>query len=185
MNINLGRIYYPVTTLGPGKRVGIWVCGCPFNCKGCLSSEFKNKMHGKEISIDEIMVLIRSLDDKVEGITISGGEPFYQPKALLELLKAVTCCFEDIIVFTGYKYEELLSGKIPHAKEALDYISLLIDGKFDEKEVCSGGLRGSSNQKIIQLKNIYEDIDFYKMKKKVQIVYFNNNFIEIGIPGGD
>ena len=185
MKINIARIYYPVTTLGPGKRVGIWLCGCPFNCEDCISSELKDINIGKEISINEIVNWVCSLGDKVEGITISGGEPFYQFEELLGLLKRLNDFFQDIIVFTGYRYEELIFGEKKRCSEAFKYISLLIDGRFEKNKICSCGLRGSSNQRIIKFKDIYLNIDFYKMEKRIQVVYFNDNFLEIGIPGGN
>lgn len=184
MNITIGRLYYPVTTLGPGKRVGIWMCGCPFNCAGCLSDELKNLSNGKDISVDELVEFIDSINGEIDGITISGGEPFYQSESLLYLLKVISNRFEDIILFTGYKYEELQSGKVHCAKEIIENISLLIDGKFDKDDICVNGLRGSNNQKIITLKNIYGDIDFYNYPQRIQLVYSGKEIVEIGIPGG-
>lgn len=185
MNIRIGRIYYPVTTLGPGKRVGIWFCGCPFNCKGCLSEDLRESSNGQDISIDEIIKLINAINGKIDGITISGGEPFYQSEALFCLLKKLSEKYEDIIVFTGFKYEELLNVESSYEKKSLNYISLLIEGRFVEEKLCDDGLRGSTNQRIIQLKKIYDDEDFYTMKKRIQVVYANNAVIEIGIPGGN
>lgn len=161
MNIKIGRLYYPVTTLGPGKRVGIWMCGCPFNCEECLSNEFKKLSNGKDIPVDELVELIDLINGRIDGITISGGEPFYQSESLLYLLRIISHRYEDIILFTGYKYEDLQSGKVHYAKEIIENISLLIDGKYDKDDISVNGLRGSNNQKIITIKNIYGDIDFY------------------------
>lgn len=185
MNIKIGRLYYPVTTLGPGKRVCIWMCGCPFNCAGCLSNGLKDISNGKDISVDELVELIDSINGDIDGITIFGGAPFYQSESLLYLLRVLSDRFEDIILFTGYEYEDLQSGKVHYAKEIIGYISLLIDGKFDKDDICVNGLRGSNNQKIIIIKNIYGDLDFYKYPKRIQLVYFGKDIVEIGIPGGN
>lgn len=184
MDINVARVFFPVKTLGPGNRVGIWFSGCPFDCDGCISPELQMLNYGKKISVNRIIELILGIDKQIDGITISGGEPFFQSEGLYELLEKLNVYFEDIIVFTGFDYKDLLEGEDYYARKALNYISLIIDGKFEKENVTATGLRGSSNQNIIQLKNIYGDEDFYENSKQMQMVFYNKNILEIGIPGG-
>ncbi len=79
MMLNLSRIHFPVTTLGPGNRIGIWFQGCSIRCKGCISVDTWGMKKGS-VSVDEIISVIDPWLDMADGITISGGEPFDQPE---------------------------------------------------------------------------------------------------------
>ena len=85
-SIALSRIHFPVTTLGPGRRIGIWFQGCSIRCPGCISMD--TWAPGRGITtIDEVVSAIAQWIPTADGITISGGEPFDQPVALIELLE--------------------------------------------------------------------------------------------------
>lgn len=100
--VNLSRIHFPVTTLGPGRRIGIWFQGCSIRCPGCISMD--TWTHGRgTTTIAEVVDAISPWLSTADGITVSGGEPFDQREALFELLarlRALTAA--DILVFTGY-----------------------------------------------------------------------------------
>ena len=84
-SIALSRIHFPVTTLGPGRRIGIWFQGCSIRCPGCISMD--TWAPGRGITtIDEVVNAVAQWLPVADGITISGGEPFDQPIALLDLL---------------------------------------------------------------------------------------------------
>ena len=95
------------------------------------------------------------------GITISGGEPFLQAMELNRLLGIVRQHCDDVLVFTGFKYEELLKRDDPIIKELLSKISVLVDGEYIEELNKGERLRGSSNQNILFLdetkKPLYEE----------------------------
>ena len=82
IGIRLHRIYYPVTTLGYGQRLGIWVMGCERNCPGCISPEMQ-PADGPLQPLDAILARIPE-DLPCNGLTISGGEPFDQAEAVAE-----------------------------------------------------------------------------------------------------
>lgn len=116
--IALNRLHWPVTVLGPGRRLGIWMQGCSIGCRGCVSRDTwlapgEPGGTGEVISIDDLMsridALVRDDEAGVDGVTVSGGEPFDQVAALEALLDALRDWLDgrgspgaDIIIYTGY-----------------------------------------------------------------------------------
>jgi anaerobic ribonucleoside-triphosphate reductase activating protein len=87
MQVRLNKIHYPVTALGPGRRIGIWFQGCSIGCPHCVSRDTWVADARYLVGVANILVLCRELSDAdTSGVTISGGEPFEQPDALVELL---------------------------------------------------------------------------------------------------
>lgn len=148
--INLSRIHYPVTTLGPGKRIGIWFQGCSIRCAGCISTDTWSKNKGAT-TIEDVMSLIHPWVDLASGVTISGGEPFDQPHALYELLRHLSETFSgDVLVYTGYHFEEITSW----VKEFDGLIDALISEPFENNQPQTLPLRGSDNQQLHLLTSI-------------------------------
>lgn len=139
----VARVLYPVEVLGPGKRVGIWFCGCPRRCKGCSNPELWEFQERYLTSPQLIynLVLQIAASQPVEGFTLTGGDPLYQADDLQELIKLLKTISEDILVYTGYSITEI------NAKY-LDGISVLIDGEYIEERNNDCILRGSDNQTI-------------------------------------
>lgn len=183
--ISLGRIYYPVKVLGPGCRVGIWLNGCKKACPGCLSPELQIYDKFKEVTVSEIMQMINSIDSHIDGFTISGGEPFYNPKALNALVQALVSVCDDILVFSGYTLEELKSQNNESINSVLNTCSALIDGPYMKDLNDNKGLRGSSNQKcyVFKYKDKYAEIE--KAERVLQNILYSNKVITIGIPQGE
>ena len=104
----VARILYPVEVLGPGKRIGIWFCGCKHKCKGCSNPELWQKHEKYKIDINDLMILIHQISDTntVDGFTITGGDPMEQSDKLMELLSKLKHISDDILVYTGYEIEE-------------------------------------------------------------------------------
>lgn len=140
--LGLSRVHFPVTTLGPGKRLGIWFQGCSLKCPGCISADTWSKAK----QFIEIEAFVESLDEwimQADGITISGGEPFDQPQALLTLvrvLKQKTAA--DILVYTGYSMSQI----IDYVAAAAPNIDVLISEPFQYQMAQTLSLRGSDNQ---------------------------------------
>lgn len=139
----VARILYPVEVLGPGKRIGIWFCGCPHKCKGCSNPELWDFQERYNVSIETIMSLVNNItkDNHIDGFTITGGDPMCQSDDLQKLLSCLREINSDILVYTGYKIEELCNTQ-------LENISVLIDGKYIEQQNNNCTLRGSDNQRI-------------------------------------
>ena len=141
---------------GPGIRFSVFTQGCPHHCKGCHNPQTHDFSLGKEIETD-ILVQKMLKNPLLEGITLSGGEPFCQVEACLDLLKKLHAANPsyDVIVYTGYLMEDLLkkSQKDSTLYEFLTYIDYVIDGPFVlELRDLDLDFRGSKNQRIIDAK---------------------------------
>lgn len=176
----ISLIRYPVTTLGPGNRIGIWTSGCSRNCPGCMSSFSKDFDFNKERDIDSIVEEVKTIVERreVDGITISGGEPFAQKDLLQLLIQLRKLNVEDILVYTGFLIEELCSQR-----DVLKYIDVLVDGPYIEKLNDNKPLRGSSNQRIYIFNKGLEQkyLSYLKLPRKFEIYFENNGITIIGI----
>ena len=180
--MNIARIYYPVRTLGPGERVGIWTAGCPRRCAGCISPELLDIQNGRDLQISEILDIIDFIPGNTKSFTISGGEPFFQAEELSRLLCALLDINDDIIAFTGYTLDDLRAMDNPFVDAALAKITVLIDGRYMHELNDGVGLRGSSNQQI----HIFRNHEYYsrleQQPRSVQGVRYGDSFLNIGIP---
>ena len=147
--MRIKHVCYPVRVLGPGQRLGIWVTGCSFNCPGCMTPELRDPKSGSELPPERIISVAKQMAGEIDGITISGGEPFDQPEELNLLVKLLSGeVSDDIIVYSGYTLEQLRSRNCPATDGVLDTIAVLIDGQYVEEKNDGVGLRGSTNQRI-------------------------------------
>ena len=185
MKLSLARIYYPVRVLGPGRRAGIWLNGCDRDCPGCVSPELKTYDESKEVSIGEIMRMLRCVKDPVDGFTISGGEPFRDADALNALVIALNEISDDILIFTGYTIEELKAQGSGSVDSVLENCAALIDGPYVRELNDGTGLRGSSNQRILVFRHHDRYAGAETCGRELQNVVFNNRVVTIGIPQGD
>ena len=156
--MNLARILYPVQVLGPGNRIGLWLCGCNRACKGCSNPELWVQREELEINVHDVVSLILKITEsyKVDGFTISGGEPFLQADELLLLLSYLTPISTDILIYTGYRLEELRELNSKSINGILDSAAVIIDGAYIEGLNNDSVLRGSSNQQIHIMNPSYE-----------------------------
>lgn len=135
----------PVEGLGPGKRFILWVRGCPRRCPGCVAPELWNP--GEPLPFEPLIATMLPLLAEVDGLTISGGEPFEQAAALCALLDEIRKTQDvEVLVYTGYRLGELQEH--PDAVALLRRIDLLIDGPFMEDQPNTLQWRGSDNQQI-------------------------------------
>jgi anaerobic ribonucleoside-triphosphate reductase activating protein len=145
--IAISRIHFPVTRLGPGRRIGIWVQGCSIRCQGCISVDTWAQGRG-QINVSELLEAIAPWVPSADGFTISGGEPFDQPDALATLLGGIRkLSAADILVFTGYPIESI--GQKLSLMSGL--IDALIADPFDHSAPQTLALRGSDNQRLVML----------------------------------
>ena len=140
--IYLSRVHFPVSTLGPGKRLCIWFQGCSIRCPGCVSIDtWAEKRH--RTTVGNVVESVSSWLSQAEGVTISGGEPFDQPDALRELLTSLRAGFSgDILVYTGYPFESLALQPFE------GIIDVLITDPFLVDRPQTLALRGSDNQRF-------------------------------------
>lgn len=139
---------------GPGMRFVIFAQGCNHHCKGCHNPSTFDLNGGKLVDIDTLMGEIKK-NPLLKGVTFSGGEPFLQAGVFAEIAKQCHLLGLDVISYTGYTFENLVSGfeEHPDWKILLNNVDVLIDGPFiEEKKSLLLLFRGSSNQRILDAK---------------------------------
>ena len=127
---------------GDGVRYVIFVQGCKHHCKGCQNQWSWDMDGGTDIPVEMIAEDVRK-HRMIDGITLSGGDPFYQQDECVELLKLLP--EYNVWIYTGFEYEEIADTEL--AKMA----DVIVDGPFVEELRCEGKMYGSSNQRIIRL----------------------------------
>lgn len=138
---------------GPGLRMVVWTQGCPHHCPQCHNPQTHHPMEGFEADCKDIIQEIQSRGIH-RGITFSGGEPFEQAKACIEIAKAAKRIGLNIWIYTGYTFEFLL---MKQRKDWLEFLScgdVLVDGPFQIKQKnLQLAFRGSENQRIIDIRS--------------------------------
>ncbi|NLN14063.1 MAG: anaerobic ribonucleoside-triphosphate reductase activating protein [Tissierellia bacterium] len=135
---------------GPGIRLTVFTQGCSHNCPGCHNPQTHDYRGGMEMDIEEIVKMVKA-NPMLDGITLSGGEPFDQAIACANLARRIKELGLSVVVYSGYKYEYLLQKE--EYRQLLQVADILIDGRFDiSKKDLTLPFRGSSNQRIIDLK---------------------------------
>lgn len=182
------HISHTTTTncLGPGKRYVIWVQGCKKRCKGCINPEGWKLDGGKEVSIEALISEIKSKKE-IDGVTVSGGEPFLQFDELVDFvtkLKSETTL--DIMIYSGYSLEELVVMYGNQLDKLFPYVDIFIDGEYIDELNLNSAYRGSDNQKIYcftdKYKNKKAEIDNLKSRNFSFELKEGADVIFIGIP---
>jgi anaerobic ribonucleoside-triphosphate reductase activating protein len=181
-SIYIARILYPVKVLGPGERIGIWFDGCEHKCKGCSNPELWDFRNKYLTNIPNVIRIIKSITDKrkIDGFTITGGDPFYQADALNDLLTELQSIHTDILVYTGYQYEEL----IDKYQGVISKVAVLIDGKYEEDKNDGSILRGSNNQRIFFIQSAFEEKYANLLNhgvNEIQNFYSGKSIVSVGI----
>jgi anaerobic ribonucleoside-triphosphate reductase activating protein len=144
MMIGISRVHFPVTTLGPGRRLGIWFQGCSIRCPGCISDDSWATGRGL-IDLDEFVERLDAWLPDCDGITISGGEPFDQSDALIGLLTRLRMkAGADILVYSGHPLERLSET----LQRMVGLIDALITDPYLVEAPQSLPIRGSDNQRL-------------------------------------
>jgi anaerobic ribonucleoside-triphosphate reductase activating protein len=167
-------------TNGPGLRAVVWTQGCSLGCPGCFNPETHDFKPGERVSIDVLASTLLDLAPGIEGITISGGEPFQQAPALAELLHIVRRSSPlSVIVFSGYTLPEL--NKIPAASRVLASIDLLIAGRYVQASRLAAGLVGSVNKTLHFLTPRYTSSDLESVPEAEVIINPDGGVVLSGI----
>ncbi len=140
---------------GPGIRLTVFAQGCPHNCIGCHNPATHDMNKGRLEYVDYILK-VADENPLLNGITLSGGEPFEQPDGMGEIAKKAKERGLSVVVYSGYTWQELMENKKDSLK-ILNYADYLIDGRFIlEKKSYELRFKGSENQRIIDVKKSLE-----------------------------
>lgn len=139
---------------GPGIRYVLFTQGCPHKCQGCHNPQTHDYEGGYLMDINDIYNDI-TRNPLVKGVTVSGGEPFNQANQVSELISKLKQNDYDVMVYTGYRYEDLYekANENNGYMRLLESADILVDGKFEleyKNELIK--FRGSENQRIIDCK---------------------------------
>ncbi|MDX6738633.1 4Fe-4S single cluster domain-containing protein [Actinocorallia sp. A-T 12471] len=189
VQIRLAKVHHPVTALGPGTRAGIWFQGCTLACHGCLSTDTWPADAGRVLPVSAVLDWLAGLPP-VDGVTISGGEPFQQPEALAALLRGIHVWRGsrefDILLYSGYVSSRL--SRDPESRNILDLCDAVVAGPYVERLDDGSPLRGSANQTLVPLTALgrkryeHEGHDVRRMQVCVEDGAEGRRVYYIGIP---
>ncbi|MGH3796887.1 MAG: 4Fe-4S single cluster domain-containing protein [Pseudonocardiaceae bacterium] len=186
--LRLNRTHYPVTVLGPGVRAGIWVQGCTIGCSGCVARDTWDGDGGAEVGVEAVLDWLAGIEGPVDGVTISGGEPFQQPAAVAELLEGIAVWRRgraeeiDVLMYSGYPWSRLT--RTPRLAALLDRCDAVIAGPYVARRNTAVPLRGSDNQRVVPRTPLgerrYRSPD---AGQRMQVEVTSGRIYCIGIPG--
>lgn len=149
MRLQLNRVLAPITVLGPGRRVGVWVQGCTLACTGCASTDTWASDGGLDTTTDSVAEQVLAVAERLDltGVTVTGGEPFQQADAVTDLLVRIRRrrADLDVLVFTGYTLG-VAARRSPGLLEAADAV---VAGRYRPELPDGGPLRASANQELV------------------------------------
>ena len=143
---------------GPGLRFVVFTQGCDKKCEGCHNPATWDIGGGTDIPVEDLKKVMLE-NPLIDGLTLSGGEPFLQATECAELASAARRANLSVWVYSGYTFEELLSRSVKdlHTRKLLELSDVLVDGAFDlSKRTLSLKWRGSLNQRLIDVKKSIE-----------------------------
>lgn len=138
---------------GPGLRAVVWFQGCTLGCPDCFNPATHDPMGGYAYDTAQLAGEILALGNRIEGLSISGGEPLQQSEALLDLLQLLDNSPLGMLLFSGFSLEEIKT--LPTGPSILGRIDVLIAGRYDKDKRVGKNLLGSSNQQIHLLTDRY------------------------------
>lgn len=192
VKIQVNKAHYPVTVLGPGRRIGIWLQGCKIRCKGCVSMDTWEPDPARAIPVADLLAWCRrTAGADLDGITISGGEPFDQPGALRALLNGLHAWRRqyrmdfDILCYSGYPLK-MLEHKHQRLLALLDAV---IPEPYADSQPLGKVWRGSANQPLVPLSELgktrygtFLDESVARQGKRMQVAVEGQRVWMIGIP---
>lgn len=194
MRLRLAKTHYPVTVLGPGRRIGIWVQGCSIGCHGCVAQDTWETDSSYEVPVEVVLNWCREVSGgEVDGVTISGGEPFEQPDALNALLEGFRDWNAERRNAGSGRIDLLCYSGLPLRTLQRDHADLLagLDAVIPEPYIARaprpGAWRGSANQPLVALTELGRqryptDADIETGGPSIQVSVENDRVWMIGIP---
>lgn len=158
---------------GPGCRAVVWVQGCPRACEACFNPESWSFAANQVLSIEAIATRVLS-NPRHEGVTFSGGEPFWQAPALADLARRVKAAGLNVMSFSGFTLGELQAPTAPRGAQALlAELDILVDGPFVAAQAIHApdSLVSSRNQRVHVLNPALSDrLDWASDRLEIHIL---------------
>lgn len=190
MRIGISRLHFPVTTLGPGRRIGIWLQGCSIHCPGCVSRDtWPTAEDSQKVDIGEVLQWCARFAGGADGVTITGGEPLDQVAPLEEFVQGLKESVDlerlDVLLYSGYCLEE--------AKLRSPLVFDLVDASITEPFISSRTTdlvwRGSENQVLTTLtdrgRQLFGPFVHKRAKEpEIQLSIASGTVWSVGIPRG-
>jgi anaerobic ribonucleoside-triphosphate reductase activating protein len=137
---------------GPGVRDALWVQGCSIRCPGCANQAYLAHDERRLLGVERLLAHLATRRDRIDGLSVLGGEPTEQPDAVAALLEGTQALGLSTVVFSGRTWESLDAD--PACVKLLRHTDLLIDGPFLLAEQDPTlAWRGSRNQRLLRLSN--------------------------------
>lgn len=190
MKIMLNKTHFPVTSLGHGRRIGIWFQGCSIGCRGCISKDTWTAGPAHQTTVQALLGLCDALaPEDIDGVTISGGEPFEQPGPLSLLLRGLASRRDrqavplDLLVYSGLPMSRL-QRCFP---EILSQVDAVISEPFVAAKAPGARWQGSSNQSLTTFSDLgrarYGQEHDQAGASRIQISLDDESIWLIGVPG--
>jgi anaerobic ribonucleoside-triphosphate reductase activating protein len=184
--LRVNRVHHPVTALGPGRRLGVWLQGCPLACPGCMSRDTWNPDGGTDVSVEDLVALWRqALAAGADGLTVSGGEPLEQAGELARFLDGARAVGsnQDFLLYTGFEVEELDADQAA----VLARVDAVISGRYRAGLPTGLLWRGSANQQLVPLTDLGREryaafSDLVVDEPPIQIAVDDQRLFVIGVP---
>ena len=136
---------------GPGNRYALFTQGCPHHCPGCHNPA-SHAFDGGKLTDTYAIIAEMQRNPLLDGLTLSGGEPFCQAEACLVVAQAARAAGLNVWAYTGYTFEQLLEENDPARMALLSALDVLVDGPFLlEQKSLALQWRGSANQRLIDV----------------------------------
>ena len=153
MDIRIAGVVNDSIVDGPGFRLAVFTQGCPHHCPGCHNPDTHDFQGGKTDTTERIVRMMKD-NPLLDGITLTGGDPFCQAAACAELARAAREAGLNVWAYSGWTYEQLLhkAETEPDVKELLSLTDVLVDGPFIlAQRTLELRFRGSRNQRLIDV----------------------------------
>ena len=182
MRLNLAHTLARSAANGPGERFVLWVQGCPLGCPGCWNPDTWAFQRRDVRTVDDVVASILATE-ALEGVTLTGGEPFAQARPLAALAERVRMAGLSVFVFTGYELDELTR---PEHRALLAVADVVVAGRYVEAERTTGlPWRGSANQRVHFLSDRYGPADLKEVAEVEVHVDRHGTLTVTGFPAAE
>ena len=179
MKVRLHALERASRANGPGLRAVVWFQGCTIGCPKCFNPETHDAAGGYAAETNDIVEMLAAARGEIDGVSISGGEPFQQPEALLDLVERLRATGLSVLVFSGYPIDVIKAQ--PLGPAILAHVDTLIAGPYVAGRHVGRALLGSSNQRVHLLSSRYGHRDFDRVPATEAVLHRDGTITLSGI----